>query len=144
MDASIMHTIAVQRRLDGARRPRARGRGDEQPQAPLPARRGLGSSFDIDQVLEVVMDLVFEHVKADRGIILLVDERTGELVPKVVRTRDDEEGQGDGNAAGDDRPAAVKAPDDAATPIPAASPNGDANGRSPATRSTPRARSSTT
>ena len=51
----------------------------------------LGSSFDIDQVLEVVMDLVFEHVKADRGIILLSDERTGELVPKVVRLRDDDE-----------------------------------------------------
>src|SRR5436189_6323416 len=37
------------------------------------------------------MDLVFEHVQADRGIILLMDERTGELVPKVVRTRDDDE-----------------------------------------------------
>ena len=39
----------------------------------------LGSSFDVDQVLEVVMDLVFEHVKADRGIILLLDEQTDEL-----------------------------------------------------------------
>jgi hypothetical protein len=28
----------------------------------------LGSSFDVAQVAEVVMDLVFEHVKADRGI----------------------------------------------------------------------------
>jgi two-component system NtrC family sensor kinase len=51
----------------------------------------LGSSFDVDQVLEVVMDLVFEHVKADRGIILLIDERNNELVPKVVRLRDDDE-----------------------------------------------------
>jgi two-component system, NtrC family, sensor kinase len=51
----------------------------------------LGSSFDIDQVLEVVMDLVFEHVKADRGIILLIDERNNELIPKVVRLRDDDE-----------------------------------------------------
>src|SRR5207247_4551543 len=51
----------------------------------------LGSSFNTEQVLEVVMDLVFEHVQADRGIILLMDERTGELVPKVVRTRDDDE-----------------------------------------------------
>src|SRR5262249_58721511 len=49
----------------------------------------LGSSFKVDQVLEVVMDLVFEHVKADRGIILLIDEKTLELVPKVVRTRDE-------------------------------------------------------
>ena len=44
----------------------------------------LGSSFDQDQVLEVVMDLVFEHVKADRGIVLMLDERSGELYPKVV------------------------------------------------------------
>jgi K+-sensing histidine kinase KdpD len=53
----------------------------------------LGSSFDIDQVLEVVMDLVFEHVQADRGIILLNDDAKQQLVPKVVRTRDDEEAQ---------------------------------------------------
>jgi signal transduction histidine kinase len=49
----------------------------------------LGSSFDVQQVLEVVMDLVFEHVKADRGIILLTDDRTGEPVPRVARTRDE-------------------------------------------------------
>ncbi len=49
----------------------------------------LGSSFDVQQVLEVVMDLVFEHVKADRGILLLLDERGGDLVPKVVRSRDE-------------------------------------------------------
>ncbi|HEX4125133.1 MAG TPA: FHA domain-containing protein, partial [Tepidisphaeraceae bacterium] len=47
----------------------------------------LGSSFRIDQLLDVVMDLVFEYVKADRGIILLLDSK-GELQPKVVRTRD--------------------------------------------------------
>jgi two-component system, NtrC family, sensor kinase len=49
----------------------------------------LGGSFDQDQVLEVVMDLVFEHVKADRGIVLMLDRRTGELYPKVVRVRDE-------------------------------------------------------
>jgi two-component system NtrC family sensor kinase len=50
----------------------------------------LGGGFDVDQVLEVVMDLVFEHVKADRGFILLIDERTHELTPKVVRSRDED------------------------------------------------------
>lgn len=49
----------------------------------------LGSSFDVDQVLEVVMDLVFEHIKADRGILLLLDQRANELITKVVRTRDE-------------------------------------------------------
>ncbi len=50
----------------------------------------LGGGFDVDQVLEVVMDLVFEHVKADRGFILLIDERSKELTPKVVRMREEE------------------------------------------------------
>ena len=49
----------------------------------------LGSSFSVEQVLEVVMDLSFEHVKADRGIILLLDTKNNELIPKVVRTRDE-------------------------------------------------------
>lgn len=51
----------------------------------------LGSNFKVDQVLEVVMDLVFEHVKADRGIILLIGDKPEELIPKVVRTREEED-----------------------------------------------------
>ena len=58
----------------------------------------LGSNFKVDQVLEVVMDLVMEHVKADRGIILLVGEHGDELIAKVVRTRDEHEGHSDGGA----------------------------------------------
>src|SRR4030095_7630644 len=53
----------------------------------------LGSSFTALQVLEVVMDLVFEHVTADRGMILLLDPRTNEVAPKVVRTRKEEDEQ---------------------------------------------------
>ncbi|MFI5381476.1 MAG: ATP-binding protein [Tepidisphaerales bacterium] len=49
----------------------------------------LGTNFKVDQVLEVVMDLVLEHVKADRGLILFVGEQNGELQPKVVRIRDE-------------------------------------------------------
>lgn len=51
----------------------------------------LGSSFNVDQVLEVVMDLIFAHIKADRGIVLLVDEKNNELIPKIVRTREEGE-----------------------------------------------------
>ncbi|MFT3785549.1 MAG: ATP-binding protein [Tepidisphaeraceae bacterium] len=50
----------------------------------------LGSSFSLQQILEVVMDLVFEHVQADRGIILLRDEKHPEqIVPRVVRVREE-------------------------------------------------------
>ena len=50
----------------------------------------LGSSFSLAQILEVVMDLVFEQVQADRGIILLVDEKDSRIItPQVVRVRDE-------------------------------------------------------
>jgi two-component system NtrC family sensor kinase len=50
----------------------------------------LGTSFNSDQVLEVVMDLVFETVQADRGVILLINEES-QLVAKVARKREEEE-----------------------------------------------------
>ena len=50
----------------------------------------FGSSFDVDQVCEIIMDLVFEHVKADRGIIMLLDS-ADELMMKVARTREEHE-----------------------------------------------------
>ncbi|HEY1683121.1 MAG TPA: ATP-binding protein [Tepidisphaeraceae bacterium] len=50
----------------------------------------LGSAFDLEHVLEVIMDLVFEHVKADRGLILLNDE-TGQLAPRIARIREESE-----------------------------------------------------
>ena len=49
----------------------------------------LGSQFTVDQVLDVVMDLIFETVRADRGIALLYDRPGGELMPHVVRRRDE-------------------------------------------------------
>ena len=55
----------------------------------------LGSSFNVDRVLEVVMDLVFENLKADRGIILLVDDKKNELVPRVVRVREEPSRKGE-------------------------------------------------
>jgi signal transduction histidine kinase len=75
----------------------------------------LGSSFNVDQVLEVVMDLVFEHVKADRGIILLLGEHPDELIPKVVRTRDEDEAPvtkpgSPGDTAADSHQAAARKP----------------------------------
>ena len=64
----------------------------------------VGSSYNVDQVLEVVMDLIFEHVKADRGIILLLDTKNNELIPKVVRTREDVMAKADGSADGKPAP----------------------------------------
>jgi signal transduction histidine kinase len=86
-DASIMHTVPSNddSMVLAVPEPAAAALGNLKLLYQLGAT--LGSSFDTEQVLEVVMDLVFEHVKADRGIIMLVDEKSGEVVPKVVRTR---------------------------------------------------------
>jgi two-component system NtrC family sensor kinase len=90
MEASIMHTVPSNddSMVLAVPEPAAAALGNLKILYQLGA--ALGSSFDIQQVLEVVMDLVFEHVKADRGIIMLVDERTMEVTPKVVRTREEQ------------------------------------------------------
>jgi signal transduction histidine kinase len=89
MDASIMHTVASNEDSMVLAVPEPAAAAMSNLKILYQLGAALGSSFDIDQVLEVVMDLVFEHVKADRGIILLVDELDNELVPRVVRTRDE-------------------------------------------------------
>ena len=49
------------------------------------------SIFDLDQLLEKAMDLVFEVIPAERGFILLLGEQDGSLIPKAVRTRQGED-----------------------------------------------------
>ncbi len=46
----------------------------------------ISSIFDVDQLLERVMDLIFEVLPADRGFILLIDEKTGVPEPRICRT----------------------------------------------------------
>ncbi len=89
MDSAIMHTVqsSEDSMVLAVPEPAAAAMTNLKVLYRLAAE--LGSSFDINQVLEVVLDLVFEHVKADHGIVLLIDERTNELVPKIVRTRED-------------------------------------------------------
>ena len=82
MDSSIMHTVPVNddSMVLAVPEPAAAAMANLKILYQLGA--ALGSSFDVEQVLEVVMDLVFEHVKADRGIILLVDEKTERARPQ--------------------------------------------------------------
>jgi signal transduction histidine kinase len=96
MDSSIMHTVqsSDDSMVLAVPEPAAAAMANLKLLYQLNA--SLGSSFDMDQVFEVVMDLVFEHVKADRGIILALDVKRNELVPKVVRTRDESHGADNG------------------------------------------------
>jgi len=49
----------------------------------------LAHGHDIDRLLKDIMDMIFDVVDADRGFILLRDERTGTMVPKAIRYREE-------------------------------------------------------
>jgi adenylate cyclase len=55
--------------------------------------RAVGNELDLDKLLPKILDKAFELVGADRGAILLTDDK-GELVPRYVKTRS---GRGDTN-----------------------------------------------
>ncbi|MBA3394460.1 MAG: FHA domain-containing protein [Deltaproteobacteria bacterium] len=48
--------------------------------------RAVGSELDLDKLLPKILDKAFELVGADRGVILLQDDK-GELTPRFVKTR---------------------------------------------------------
>jgi two-component system, NtrC family, sensor kinase len=47
----------------------------------------VSHTLDIDQLLQRIMEFIFEWVETDRGCIMLVDRDTEELLPKVFRHR---------------------------------------------------------
>lgn len=47
----------------------------------------VSHTLDIDELLARIMEMIFEWVDADRGCIMLKDDRTGELAPRVRRHR---------------------------------------------------------
>ena len=47
----------------------------------------VSHTLDIDELLDRIVQLIFEWVEADRGCIMLVDRDTDQLVPKVLRQR---------------------------------------------------------
>ena len=48
----------------------------------------VSHTLDIDQLLQRIMELIFEWVEADRGCIMLMDPAAKTLKPKVRRTRE--------------------------------------------------------
>ncbi len=47
----------------------------------------VSHTLDIDQLLVRIMEMIFEWVAADRGCVLLVDQASGELRPRVRKNR---------------------------------------------------------
>jgi signal transduction histidine kinase len=48
----------------------------------------VSHTLDIDQLLNRILELIFEWVEADRGCIMLAEPPDGKLAPKVRRTRE--------------------------------------------------------
>ena len=48
----------------------------------------LVRSTSLSQILDRIIALTFEMTRADRAFLMLVDEQTGELLPRVARCRD--------------------------------------------------------
>ena len=89
MDSAIMHTVASNDDSMVLAVPEPAAAAVANLKILYELSASLGSAFDEDQVLLVVMDLIFEHVKADKGIIFMLDAQREHLIPKVVRTRDE-------------------------------------------------------
>ncbi len=47
--------------------------------------RALLVSTDLDEMLEVLLTLIFLRVPAERGLVGLIDEKSGQVIPKVTR-----------------------------------------------------------
>jgi signal transduction histidine kinase/pSer/pThr/pTyr-binding forkhead associated (FHA) protein len=109
MDSSIMHTVASNDDSMVLAVPEPAAAAVSNLRILYQLSASLGSAFDEDQVLEVVMDLIFEHIKADKGIVFMLDPQRGSeaLVPKVVRARD-ETGETKTSGNGSQQPAANK------------------------------------
>ncbi len=48
----------------------------------------IGSLLPTDQLLQRVMDIIFREVEVERGVVFVRDEETDDLMPEVVRFRD--------------------------------------------------------
>ncbi|MCE5241057.1 FHA domain-containing protein [bacterium] len=57
--------------------------------------RSLASTLDLGQLLDVIIESIMAVMPADAGFVILVDRKTGELVPKAMRQR----GAGDAQIA---------------------------------------------
>jgi len=85
---STTKTIDMQRFSRGTvlRSPMAQRGADWAVRLFSRAAQSLLSDLPLDDILERVMDLVFESVPADQGVLCLYDKESGESTPKVVRS----------------------------------------------------------
>lgn len=49
--------------------------------------RQLNRTTDFDELLKAIMDLIFQVIDADYGFVVLLGDKPGEIIPKVVKYR---------------------------------------------------------
>ena len=49
--------------------------------------KAVSSATTVDEVLDVAMYSIFDSIKAERGVIMLIDKATGQTVPRLSRIR---------------------------------------------------------
>ncbi|HEX7087296.1 MAG TPA: adenylate/guanylate cyclase domain-containing protein [Vicinamibacterales bacterium] len=84
-------TIVRPAGLPGLARPAAGGAASHADRLlPLLAEAtgALARTRDLSQILDRVLDLTFDIIPAEQAFLLLVDEASGDLVPRAARTRD--------------------------------------------------------
>lgn len=63
------------------------------PEAPLAVLQQVGKAINKimgeEDLMNTVMEMLFSIFKVDRGLVLLIDQNTGELEPKLMRGFDD-------------------------------------------------------
>lgn len=90
MDSAIMHTASANDESLVLAVPEPTAGAVANLQVLYKLGAALGASFDAGQAMGITLDLVFEHIKPERGMILLKEEKSGQLEPVVVRTREGE------------------------------------------------------
>jgi signal transduction histidine kinase len=49
----------------------------------------IRSNAEVEKILDEILGQIFRNFRAERGVIMLIDDETGELVPTVYRSRQD-------------------------------------------------------
>ncbi len=52
----------------------------------------IRSSVELDKMLDQVLEQIFHNLKAERGLVMLIDDESGELVPRAFRSRSEDDG----------------------------------------------------
>ncbi|WP_437735086.1 ATP-binding protein [Sorangium sp. So ce1335] len=73
-------------KLVGDTRPGGRPSAEDRLQILIEVAKLLPVSDDIDTLLHKVLDLIFQILNVDRGVILLINEATGRLERRAVKT----------------------------------------------------------